>query len=66
MNDYETLVNINSSGFRSKYKQVKEKMDGKRILLFGDSEVFGQGVNEKYMPDACMEKILNTNNFYYL
>ncbi len=61
MNDFETLININSAGFRSKYKQVSESIDAKRILLFGDSDVFGLGVDEKDMLDACMEKILNTH-----
>lgn len=62
MNDFETLININSAGFRSKYTQVSEIIDEKRILLFGDSEVFGVGVDEKDMLDVCMEKILNTHN----
>lgn len=62
MHDFETLININSAGFRSKYKGASEIINAKRILLFGDSEVFGVGVDEKNMLDVYMEKILNTDN----
>ncbi|MFC2161997.1 SGNH/GDSL hydrolase family protein, partial [Acidobacteriota bacterium] len=56
------LVNINSYGFRSKYKTITKKVDSKRILLFGDSEVFGVGVDEGSMLDVLMEKLLNEDN----
>lgn len=59
MNDYISDININSYGFRGKDEKIDMASNRKRILLFGDSEIFGVGVTEADTIDACMERLLN-------
>lgn len=62
LNDFSTTVKINSSGFRSKEYPVKAGPKTFRIALFGDSEVFGVGVEEEDMLNIKIEEILNKNS----
>lgn len=61
MNDFVTQVNINSYGFRGPDKKMTMLPAEKRILLFGDSEVFGVGVAESEMLDARAEELLGAD-----
>ena len=64
MNDYTTLININSYGFRGE-EEIDVSSNRQRVLLFGDSEIFGVGVSEDNMIDAHMEKLLNKTDSKY-
>ena len=63
MNNYKTIVKINSHGFRGRNYTYDKESNIKRILLFGDSETFGQGVDEQDMLNVVMEKQLNTGDY---
>ena len=59
MRDFATRVNINSYGFRSPEYDVKPEPGTYRVALFGDSQVFGVGVDTDDMVNARMEELLN-------
>ncbi|RJO62167.1 SGNH/GDSL hydrolase family protein [candidate division WS5 bacterium] len=62
MNDYQTSVKINSYGFRGREHDIENKLKKKRIILIGDSVVFGLGTGEEDNIDTAMERLLNANN----
>jgi len=57
--DFATQVDINSHGFRSPDYDVKPEPGTYRIALFGDSQVFGIGVDKEETINAKMEELLN-------
>ncbi len=59
MRDFATRVDINSYGFRSPEYDVKPEPGTYRVALFGDSQVFGVGVDKEDMINARMEELLN-------
>lgn len=56
--DYHVIYGINSQGLRSSVKFYGNKTR-KRILLLGDSFVFGQGVKDNEILSVKLEAILN-------
>jgi hypothetical protein len=62
MNDYQTSVKINSYGFRGREHKIENKLNKRRIILIGDSVVFGLGTEEQDMLDVAMERLLNANS----
>jgi len=63
LNDYSTKIHISPYGFRSPAVPV-EKPDGLtvRLVLFGDSEVFGCGVATDDMLNVRLEELLNSSS----
>lgn len=62
MNDYQTSVKINSYGFRGREHNIENKSHKRRVILIGDSVVFGLGITEQDMLDVAMERLLNTDS----
>lgn len=57
-----TNININCLGARGSEIKPKNK---KRILLIGDSMIFGFGLKEKYTISNQLKMLLNENDFDY-
>ena len=57
--EFSTTIETNSHGFRFPEYDMKPEPGVLRIALFGDSEVFGVGVDEEDMLNIKMEEILN-------
>jgi len=55
---YESHVKINSYGFRGKEIDLEKTPFEKRILILGDSFVFGQGIDESDGLASQLEEIL--------
>jgi len=56
------IIRINSMGFRDR-EFTLEKPDGvKRILVFGDSFVFGVGVDQSHLFSTRLEELLNASS----
>jgi hypothetical protein len=65
LSDYRTTVETNSHGFRSPEYDVEPEPGTVRLALFGDSEVFGVGVDEQDMLNRKMEELLNRSGGRY-
>lgn len=59
LKDFRTEVNINSFGLRGHDPELTMLPGEQRILLFGDSEVFGTGVEENETMACYTESFLN-------
>jgi hypothetical protein len=59
------LIESNQHGFRSMHEYVREKQPGRfRILLFGDSNAFGDGVSPEISFAGALETLLPNVEVY--
>lgn len=61
-NDFRVPIHINAHGFRFPEPPMERGPDVCRIALFGDSEVFGTGVQDGETLDRAMERCLNASS----
>lgn len=58
--DYEVAISTNAAGMRGQREYPVERVPGKRrVLMLGDSFVFGYGVNDDEVVSAVLEDLLN-------
>ncbi|HOK39550.1 MAG TPA: SGNH/GDSL hydrolase family protein [bacterium] len=56
-----TKIRINNIGLRN--IEISEKKEKKRILLIGDSMIFGFGLKDKFLISSQLENLLKKNGF---
>lgn len=61
----EYILQANNYGFRSSRDfSCEKKIPGKRVLIFGDSNVFGNGVSNEFRFPDLLEKMLPDAEIY--
>ena len=61
--DYEVGITTNSAGMRGQREYPEARVPGKRrVLLLGDSFVFGYGVEDQDVVSAVLEDLLNAGD----
>jgi lysophospholipase L1-like esterase len=60
--EYSTIIKINAKGFRDREYKVAKESSVYRIIMLGDSQIFGLGVDLKESYPKVLETILNENN----
>lgn len=60
-NEYNTSIKVNSLGWRDKEYSIEKPENTTRIIVLGDSFVFGEGVEENESWTNILEETLNQN-----